>query len=496
MNLLLHAKIAEARAKNDTTELVKNLIKQAYILANQAKYNKSYDGYWEILELAELSKNEQAKAAAYHGLGWLYGLYGSIDKAKENFGISLGLYQKLVGPNAKDEEQIHPQISIYFALASISRILENHDEAIMYLDSCRYIRRKYGFEEEPGKYLLAEYAYIDLRKGRVKEALKNMLELISYFETLDPSYQVVLFPYVAEAYEEQGEFYKAEEFYQKAISVANKYSWHLDILPDIYEDLAKLYLKMGLPNKAYGHLLISKKQSESMFGSRSQMNSGVLEVKDTYRLNKEEQDKLIKEQRLETLEQEARISGLKNMLLYGAVFALLVFGFLLYRHLRQRFKAEKRFLNHQRAIELEIKNKELESKNKELTASALKSIEREELLSDIRHELSELKQKSEAPEVSKMMKSINNRISHSWEEFDLRFKSVHEDFYSRLKEKFPALSTTDHKLCALIKLNFNSKDMARLMGISIESVHTNRYRLRKKLGLERKDNLENFVAVI
>ena len=55
------------------------------------------------------------------------------------------------------------------------------------------------------------------------------------------------------------------------------------------------------------------------------------------------------------------------------------------------------------------------------------------------------------------------------------------------------LKQTDLKICALVKLNFPSKDMAKLLGISVESVHTSRHRLRKKLGLERNDNLEEFI---
>ena len=59
---------------------------------------------------------------------------------------------------------------------------------------------------------------------------------------------------------------------------------------------------------------------------------------------------------------------------------------------------------------------------------------------------------------------------------------------------FPKLTRGDRKLCALLKLNLSSKEIARLMGISVESVHTTRYRLRKKLGLEKGDDLIDFMA--
>ena len=71
---------------------------------------------------------------------------------------------------------------------------------------------------------------------------------------------------------------------------------------------------------------------------------------------------------------------------------------------------------------------------------------------------------------------------------------VAEDFYKRLRERFPKLTQGDQKLCALIKLNFSSKDMAKLIGISVDSVHTTRYRLRKKLKLPREVSLGEFIG--
>ncbi|MGD1893539.1 MAG: helix-turn-helix transcriptional regulator [Cyclobacteriaceae bacterium] len=118
------------------------------------------------------------------------------------------------------------------------------------------------------------------------------------------------------------------------------------------------------------------------------------------------------------------------------------------------------------------------------------------MLAEVKGELLKQKQEPNPRDISKLVSNINVSNSQNWEEFELRFLSVNEGFYGRLQESFPGLSQHDHKICALIKLNFSSKDMARLLGISVESVHTTRYRLRKKLGLDRKINLEDFIAKI
>ena len=64
------------------------------------------------------------------------------------------------------------------------------------------------------------------------------------------------------------------------------------------------------------------------------------------------------------------------------------------------------------------------------------------------------------------------------------------------KKKVPDLSAADLKVCALIKLNFTGKEMSHLLGISLGSVHVARHRLRKKMNLNRSDNLTNYINSI
>jgi hypothetical protein len=71
-----------------------------------------------------------------------------------------------------------------------------------------------------------------------------------------------------------------------------------------------------------------------------------------------------------------------------------------------------------------------------------------------------------------------------------RFISINNRFYDNLHNNFPNLTATEDKLCGLVKLNLNSKDMSKILCISIGCVHTSRYRL---LGLERDDSLTDFI---
>ena len=87
--------------------------------------------------------------------------------------------------------------------------------------------------------------------------------------------------------------------------------------------------------------------------------------------------------------------------------------------------------------------------------------------------------------------SINE--NEDWKNFEVNFKELHDDFFDNLLQQFPKLTPKDLKLCAYLKMNLSSKEIAPLMAISIRGVEIHRYRLRKKLGIDSSQNLSNFL---
>jgi DNA-binding CsgD family transcriptional regulator len=94
-----------------------------------------------------------------------------------------------------------------------------------------------------------------------------------------------------------------------------------------------------------------------------------------------------------------------------------------------------------------------------------------------------------------LVKKISKELDtdKQWEVFESHFESVHEAFLKRLKTQYPDLSPRELKLCAYLRLNISSKEIAALMNISTRGVEISRYRLRKKLQLSRNDNLTDFI---
>jgi DNA-binding CsgD family transcriptional regulator len=82
----------------------------------------------------------------------------------------------------------------------------------------------------------------------------------------------------------------------------------------------------------------------------------------------------------------------------------------------------------------------------------------------------------------------------TWKEFELRFKEVHSDFYKKLNELYPNLTPSELKLCAFLRLNMSSKDIAAITFLSINGINIARHRLRKKLNIDQDENLITFLS--
>ena len=128
-----------------------------------------------------------------------------------------------------------------------------------------------------------------------------------------------------------------------------------------------------------------------------------------------------------------------------------------------------------------------------MAASALQLIEKDEFFKNLKTKIREGEPTMKKSDLNKILRSVSVTNTNTWDEFRLRFIEVNKEFYDTIFEKFPNLSQGDQKICALIKLNMSSKEMSRLLGISVESVHTSRHRIRKKMNLPRTINLEDYI---
>lgn len=142
----------------------------------------------------------------------------------------------------------------------------------------------------------------------------------------------------------------------------------------------------------------------------------------------------------------------------------------------------------------------VESKKRELVSSALRLIQANELNNQLVEELGKLNAFTNR-EGSGIIRSIIHNYSMNsgesiWKDFELRFEQVYEGFYKKLNDLVPGLTAGERKLCAMLRLDISSKDIAALTFQNPSSVDMARYRLRKKLNLPSDQNLIDFLMKI
>lgn len=151
----------------------------------------------------------------------------------------------------------------------------------------------------------------------------------------------------------------------------------------------------------------------------------------------------------------------------------------------------------------EIQNEKLEAevkfKNQELALTTMHLVQKAEILLSVQEGLHQIREKSTHPTAKKEIQQLLNlinfdvKVDEDWAHFAHHFDRVHVDFLKNLREQFPQLSSNDLKLCAYLRMNLSTKEIAPLMNISVRGVEGSRYRLRKKLNLASDANLTDFI---
>lgn len=203
----------------------------------------------------------------------------------------------------------------------------------------------------------------------------------------------------------------------------------------------------------------------------------------------------------------------------GAIYTLLLvtIGVLIYKVRVAKLKKEKQEallkkdeeLRQQKLLaeteKIKLVNERLKEKvllkNKELGSVALEITKKNEFLAQLKKGLSQISSSVTNDTAQKIKRSIrsidqNMRSDNNWERFEMYFDESHQDFIKKLKEKQPDLTKSSINLCAFLRLDLSTKEIASLMNISVSGVEKRRYRLRKKLDLDTDINLKAYLDAI
>lgn len=202
---------------------------------------------------------------------------------------------------------------------------------------------------------------------------------------------------------------------------------------------------------------------------------------------------------------------LTNTAILFYLLGVLFLSIVVHNVYKQYYKKQKdKFIkNTQREMELKaLENKEqlmrlkneklqqdIESKSRELAISTMSLIKKNEFLNSIKFAL---KEKNDTKNLNNIIKIIDKNLNNTddWKFFEEAFNNADKDFLKKIKSKHPDLTPNDLRLCAYLRLNLSSKEIAPLLNISPRSVEVKRYRLRKKMDLDRDASLTNYILEI
>ncbi|MCI4668515.1 MAG: tetratricopeptide repeat protein [Bacteroidia bacterium] len=344
--------------------------------------------------------------------------------------------------------------------------------------------------------------------GSINEDLENYEKAYEYFalalqynlQTDDEESRIIHLNDIGDTFRKRGDFAKGLKFTTQALELALK-------LENPYQeksakrDLAKNLAEIGDFDEAYSYMVQAYDLHEELYNGKEANQIARMESLHEINRTQREIDALKNEKRLASISFFSWIAGLSLLILLLLLWVS-----------RQRLKERKdrELLETRQALitqELEnsqLREKQLESdleaRSGQLSSHALSIVQKNKILKDIKTRLIHLNTNNTdyKEPIANLIQKIDEgfEFDKDWTKFNQIFKEVHPSFYRLLNEKYPSMTASEIRLCALLRLNLDSKDIAAILGISQDSLRVARYRLRKKLQLKKGENLVGFIMNI
>ncbi|MGM0625510.1 MAG: hypothetical protein ACQES0_06500 [Bacteroidota bacterium] len=307
---------------------------------------------------------------------------------------------------------------------------------------------------------------------------------------------------MAEAYIQKNMLKKALHHIDTAIALSVGQAGEYKVLAEFYWLRADVLDEMGDQQKAISSNRMASTYNDSAKTGKSshELMSGKIElaVKPIQVAMKKieiRQNQKLKtvEMQLQLAEQKQKTSLYRWLAISGALsIALLILIFLLYR-----YKSRKRLAE----VSLEASEKEKKFMTNELQDFSLHLVYRNDFLNELQRKLKAMV-KDASDKNKQKIKDLHLQISqnlqsgHDAKMIEEKINEINSGFLFNLSEKYPHLTENDKNLCAMVRMNLSSKEIASIKNISERSVITARYRLRQKLDLSSEQNLNDFLKQV
>lgn len=465
-------------------------------------YDKAMELYTKALSKCEGKGDLQTESDILINVGILLNQEMQFEKAISYYRKAYQIQSKL-----NDRRGMGQTLSsigtCYFSQSNLDSSLYYHKAS---LDTFKAGKMYSGIAQS-----LCNTGDILLLKKDYNAALKLYLEALELRTKTEERYGLtVTYNNIAKVFTALNNWFEAE----KNFKVAEQYAQQLNsayLMSEIYQARALMYEKKGDFKSAFIDINQYHQLKDSLYSNEK--SKVISELQTRYNSEKAENELLIKSNKIQSLEKEKRLNQIKYYSLLAlaitAAFAFWQFNTkkktVLENKLLQSEK-EKFYLESQgklsktklekETIEKELVLKELEHKKQELVQMALYISQQNEFLENLHKNISISKANNKSTLILEKELEQKLNLDKQREQFKLNINLINEDFYNLLHYKFPNLTDGEKKLCAMLRLNLSSKEIASIQNISPKSVDMSRYRLRKKLNLPADKELSDYLAEI
>ena len=212
-----------------------------------------------------------------------------------------------------------------------------------------------------------------------------------------------------------------------------------------------------------------------------------------HKTEQKEAELVLQEEEIKTLNVQAKNDKLTKTLFGIGMLSFLAIAGLIYFGFKQRIKKNKIEQEKQKAI---LKQK-LEFKKKELTSQTLHLVQKNTFIQELKENLERIKK---SPELFKvefrrlvLLLKKESAEDKDWEVFKSYFSEVHNNFDDKIKSLAKNITEKEIRLASFLRMNLSTKEIASMFNVLPESVLKSKYRLKKKLGLAKEQDLNNYL---
>jgi tetratricopeptide (TPR) repeat protein/DNA-binding CsgD family transcriptional regulator len=447
----------------------------ASIERDKGNFAKAIQSYTEALKVAEKSGNIRNQALSLENIGLTLN-YSNDARGALNFirqAIELREKHHLLREYAMGLQNLGiiyrklslPDSALYCYAAAREILLKLHDSNTL-------VKVQYN----TALVLKNQKKYREAR-----QAMNQVLEICRRKGIADG--EVFALHTLASLADEAGETSAGVKYSDSAIALAIQRNL-ISNLPQFYERKQELLAKTGQYQEAYATALSYMALYDSLLSIDKQKEIALLKTRFETERRASEYQALKKDL---AFHQTRQLLLLGIMLLAAVAFTLVVLMFRYRnRHLKELnlLAGEKVRLREQELVFHSLQRTDLTNINR--------SVHEKLLPFNMR-----FTRKKDQDDFLRALDEITRDASRDpLAEFEFMFRQLHPSFYEKLLARCATLTKSELHVCAMIRLNLSSKDIARLLCLSLSTVETTRHHIRKKLEMENAENLGSFLITI